>query len=265
MNKREQNWSVGLVALLLLVIGLCGAWCLRPPARQARVTVLAASSLTDAFTALAKGFEARFPDTEVELVFAGSQILRMQVQAGAPGDLIATAHPEHLVALGRSGHALPAKALARNRLALIVSKDAGLMTWQEAIRLPRWILGSVQVPVGHYAAELFALMETRVGADPIKALRARVLSREPNVRMVRTKVEMGQADAAIVYASDLPSGKGLQEVSLPAELQVTVEYQIALLGASPSEQAKAFLAFARSRPGQAILVKEGFLPRQEDL
>lgn len=266
MKRSGQIRRLGLIAAAAwMVVGVCGAWCLGRPTSKQRVTVLAASSLTDAFTALAKGFEQRFPDTQVELVFAGSQILRMQVQAGAPGDLIASAHPEHLVALHREGLALPAKSLAGNRLALVVGPSIDPMPWREVIDLPRWILGSPQVPVGRYAQELLARMGEHVGPERIQALRARVLSTEPNVRMVRTKVEMGQADAAIVYASDLREGVAIQEVALPQELAVEVEYQIALLGPSASDRAQRFFAFARSRAGQEILVAQGFLPRKEAL
>lgn len=267
MNASRYRRRAGIaVAVGLILIGLWGAWCLRSAQAPKRVTVLAASSLTDAFSALAKGFEARYPDTQVELVFAGSQVLRMQVQAGAPGDVIATAHPEHLLALRAAGHAEPAQSLARNRLALIVANANDAMPWQSAIELPRWILGSSEVPVGRYAEELFVRMAAELGPDRLAKLKARVLSREPNVRMVRTKIEMGQADAAVVYASDLRPGVAVREIPLPASLEVKVDYQIALLrGAKQRDDAKHFVDFARSKPGQAILMGAGFLARQEAL
>lgn len=265
MRATGHRWRPGVLAAIgLVLIGLCGAYALRSQGAKAKVTVLAAASLTDAFVALADGFEQRNPDTEVELVFAGSQILRMQVQAGAPGDLFASAHPEHLAALEGSGHAWPAQDLARNRLAVIVGKEHGAMDLASAVELPRWILGSAQVPVGRYTEVFLNRLAQELGPAPVSELRNRVLSREPNVRMVRTKVEMGQADAAVVYASDVRSGVQVQELPLPAHLQVEVEYQIAeLRGAQNQGAAKRFMAFARSAPGQEILVQAGFLPRKE--
>lgn len=265
MSGVRHTWRLGLGgAFALILIGLGGALYLRADTSKARVTILAASSLTDAFSELAKGFERRYPDTEVELVFAGSQVLRMQVQAGAPGDLIASAHPEHLTWLERSGHAEPAKDLARNRLTLIVSKDQAPLDWRRAVELPRWILGSSQVPVGRYTEELFKRMAQEVGPQRIAALQERVLSREPSVRMVRTKIEMGQADAAVVYASDVRPGVAVREVALPPSVDVNVEYQIARLrSAKRPELAQRFVAYARSGAGQAILTKAGLLPRRE--
>lgn len=265
MMASRHRRRIGIyAAMALILIGLGGALYLRPAEKKHRVTVLAASSLSDAFTALAQDFEQRYPETEVELVFAGSQVLRMQVQAGAPGDVIASAHPNHLTALEGSGHAWPAEELIRNRLAVIVNKDAAPRSLEAVLELPRWILGSAQVPVGLYSQELFKLLARHVGPERIASLEKRVLSREPNVRMVRTKIEMGQADAAVVYASDVRPGVGVREVQLPKHLQVEVEYQIALLrDAKQVEAAKRFVAFARSKAGQAALVKSGFLPRRE--
>lgn len=266
MKRARYSLRLGLmVALGLFIVGLAGAWYLCPLQAKTRVTVLAASSLTDAFAALAKGFERRNPEVEVELVFAGSQVLRMQVQAGAPGDVIASAHPEHLMLLENKDHAWPAQSLARNRLALIVAQEHRALSWQSALELPRWILASAQVPVGRYSEELFKRMGTQIGPERVAAIQERVLSRESNVRMVRTKVEMGQADVAVVYASDLRPGVRVSEVALPASLLVDVDYEIARLrGATQPEQAKRFVDFARSSAGQAILMQAGLLARREE-
>lgn len=256
-SRRLGLWA----ALALILIGLCGARYLRPDSAKQSLTVLAASSLTEAFSALAKDFEERNPDTQVELVFAGSQVLRMQVQAGAPGDVIASAHPEHLVALEQSGHAKPALDLARNRLALIVREDQAARDWKQVVGLPRWILGSAQVPIGRYTQALFRRMAQEIEPQRIADLQHRVLSHEPNVRMVRAKVQMGQADAAVVYASDVRPGLGIQEVPLPASLGVEVDYHIATLrGGALAER---FVAYARSKAGQATLARAGLLPRVE--
>lgn len=264
LGSKAKSVSPALwVGAVLLVLGVWVWSSFSPRPTGKRVTVLAASSLTPSFEALKAGFEAQYPQTQVELVFAGSQILRMQVQAGAPGDVIASAHPEHLAALGASGHAGQALPLAQNRLAIVVAPQQVAPPWQELARLQSWITGSPDVPLGRYTQALLTALSHKLGAQAIEQLRSQVKSEEPNARMVKAKIEMGQAQAAVVYASDLSPGTLLKEVVLPRELQIQAHYAIAPLTSSPElELAQRFIAYARSEAGQLQLQKAGLLPIQ---
>lgn len=249
------------VGALLWGLAICG----EPSAsKRESLTILAASSLTEGFERLAAGFEAEHPELDVQLVFAGSQVLRMQVQAGAPGDVMATAHPEHLEALRKSGHAEPAQDLIQNRLALVVHPSHPEHSWRELSKIQSWILGSAQVPIGQYSEQFLQALGAELGAAAIAQLRERVRSREPNVRLVRAKVAMGQADAAIVYGSDVRPGAGIKEIPLPAKVQPQVRYDVATLtGAVDPQMAQRFVDYARSEAGQALLVQEGFVRRKD--
>lgn len=252
--------------LVALAIGTLGyVTCAEPSSsKRESLTVLAASSLTEGFERVAAGFEAQHPHVDVQLVFAGSQVLRMQVQAGAPGDVMATAHPEHLKALQALGLAAPAQELIRNRLALVVHPSHPEHSWRELSRIQSWILGSKDVPIGRYSEQMLDALQAELGDSTVAQVRERVRSREPNVRLVRAKVAMGQADAALVYRSDLRAGVGVKEIPLPAKLQPEVRYEVALLrGGADSPQAQRFVQYARSAAGQALLEQEGFVPRKD--
>lgn len=268
MNFRAQR-RVAMAALLAVwaVLASVWYWSSQDAANKRTLTVLAASSLTPAFEALKSGFEAEHPQVRVELVFSGSQVLRMQVQAGAPGDVMASADPRHLAALAQAGYAQLAQPLARNRLAIAVAPGVEVPSWEEIDALDSWIIGSPEVPVGQYTQQLWKGLASHLGPAKIHEIRASVRSFEPNVRLVRSKLQMGQAQAGVVYASDLrgdgTKSSALQEVELPKPLQVQANYAIAQLNSSAQPTlAQDFIAFARSVQGQAYLEGAGLLPRE---
>lgn len=257
MISRRALWlGAGALALGSLVLGS------RVLANKRRLVVFAASSLTEAFTALKRSFEASHPEVEVELVFAGTQVLRMQIQAGARADLIASAHPEQLQALFDTGDAQAAQTLVHNRLVVIVPEGRVPRPWTELGEIESWIMGSAQVPIGRYSQRLLDALQRELGAAAVEQIRSRVRSIEPNVRLVRAKIAMGQAEAAVVYKSDLRPGVPVQELVLPASLQIRARYEVAALLESPEpDLAREFIAFARSPAGQALMVQEGFEAR----
>ena len=241
------------VATAALALAACGG---SDEPRQT-ITVLAAASLTEAFGELAEAFEAANPDVDVRLAFAGSATLRTQVIEGAPADLFASASPDEVAALAAAGLVLEERPLAGNALVVVVAEDAsdrigGFADLAEpGLRL---VLAAENVPAGRYARESLAL----AGADFAARVLANVRSNEANVRATLAKVELGEADAAIVYASDLAAADGVVAVAIPERFQVAAEYRIALL--AESEAARAFLAFATSPEGAAVLARHGFEP-----
>ena len=241
------------VATAALALAACGG---NDEPRQT-VTVLAAASLTEAFSELAEAFEGSHPDVDVRLAFAGSAALRTQVLEGAPADVFASASPDEVAALAAAGLVVEQRALARNALVVVVAEDASARIGDFAdLAEPglRLVLTAEDVPAGRYARESLALAGTEFAARVL----ANVRSNEANVRTTLAKVELGEADAAIVYASDLAAAEGVRAVAIPARFQVAAEYRIALLGENAG--ARAFLAFATSPEGSAILARHGFEP-----
>ncbi|MEM1416271.1 MAG: molybdate ABC transporter substrate-binding protein [Myxococcota bacterium] len=244
--------------LLALAMLLCA--CAGPAdAPGTSLEVYAAASLKDALPDLARAFERAHPDVALRLSFAGSQVLRLQLEQGARADVFASADAEHVRALREAGLVGDAASFARTRLALVVPRDApGAIGELEALpRARRIVIGTDAVPIGRYTRELLRRAAQSYGEGWRREVLARVVSEEANVRLVRAKVALGEADAAIVYASDVSAD--VREVPLPHALQPEAEYVAATLRRSAApEAAGAFLAFLRSPEAAAALAPHGF-------
>lgn len=226
--------------------------------------MFAASSLTDAFTEIAQDFEARHSGFQVVFNFSGSSQLVAQILEGAQADVFASANELQLLALHEAGRTEPASTFlfATNRLTIIVpaGNPAGIASLEDlaepGIAL---LLAGPGVPVRTYTDEVVARMP-----EPFRgAFYRNLVSEEDNVRQVVAKIALGEADAGIVYSSDVTpdvAGK-LQRIELPPELQVTAVYPIAALNDAPHpDPARMFIDFVLGPEGQAILESWGFGP-----
>jgi molybdate transport system substrate-binding protein len=245
------------MALWLALVG-CGA----DPAAQ-ELTVLAAASLTDVYGDLEAAFEAAHPGVEVTVSFAGSQTLATQIRHGIAADVFASADARHVEALASDGLVGAPRPFAANELVLAVSaadrSPVDLASLGEAERL---VVGAPDVPVGRYTATLLDAAQARYGDVWREQVEARIVSREPSVRQVASKVALGEADAAVVYATDVASVRGVRAVALPPELAVRTEYFHArVLSASRArELATRWMAFVEGEAGQRALSRRGFAP-----
>jgi molybdate transport system substrate-binding protein len=240
-------------------------------ARQNKVLIIfAASSLTDAFQDLVKTYESTHPGIKISLSFAGSQILRTQLEQGAVADIFASADHKNMDILARDNIAAsnPDQVFATNRLIVILppGNPAGVITLHDLARPGvKLILADPSVPAGNYARQILA----KISADPAygsgfsTAVLANVVSNETDVRQVVTKVELGEADAGIVYVSDKFASPELVTIPIPEKFNIIAQYPIAILSNSPNpNQAAGFIEFIMSPDGQAILEKWGFSPGQ---
>lgn len=224
---------------------------------EGEVVVLAAASLTDAFTAVGEAFEEANPDATITFGFAASSQLATQLAEGAPGDVFASADEVHMQRAVDAGviAGLP-QVFARNVLAIVVPapNTRGITALEDLYRPSlRLALCAPEVPCGRYAVEAFE--KARLGAPP-------PASQEQNVRGVLTKVVAGEADAGIVYRTDVTAaGDAVEGVEIPAEVNVDARYPLAVVADAPNGAgAAAFVAFVRSPEGMAILESFGFLP-----
>jgi len=218
------------------------------------VTVLAASSLTEAFEQIGDDFERRHPDVTVELSFAASSQLAAQIQQGAPADVFASADEANMEKVVDSGDVTGTPTvLARNRLEIAVEKGnprdiGGLDDLDESGLVV--ILCAEQVPCGELADQ--ALADAGVTLTPA--------SRAENVKAALAPVELGEADAAVVYATDVRASDRVDGVAIPDEVNVIATYPIATLAESPNRAAAdAFVANVSSPRAQRILAHFGFL------
>jgi molybdate transport system substrate-binding protein len=218
------------------------------------LTVFAAASLTEAFTQIGEDFTAANPDAEVTFNFAASSALVQQIIEGAPADVYASADEANMAKLTDAGLAGgPPEAFAENALQVIVQpgNPKGIEGLADLARSGVVLVTCApEVPIGRYAAEALA----RAG------VRATVVSFEENVQGIVTKVTLGEADAGIVYATDvLAAGPAAEGVEIPPEHNVVATYPIATTAAAPNPRgAEAFVAQVLSAEGQAVLESFGF-------
>jgi molybdate transport system substrate-binding protein len=125
------------------------------------------------------------------------------------------------------------------------------------------VLAAEEVPVGKYARQVLDSMNTQFGSGFKDKVLANVVSNEDNVRQVVAKVQLGEADAGIVYTSDAVAALALKTIEIPAALNVIAKYPIApLVKSENAGLANAFIAYVLSGDGQAVLQKWGFAPRR---
>jgi molybdate transport system substrate-binding protein len=235
---------LALPLLALLALPACGG-------QDRTLTVLAASSLTEAFEAIARDFEATH-DVAVRVSAAGSQQLATQVIEGAPADVLASADEVQMQRVVDAGLTADEPVVfAHNALALVYRSDArvlGLANLNDSGM--RVVLAAEEVPVGRYARQ--ALDAADLEVEPV--------SLEPSVRAVLAKVELGEADAGIVYASDVDAaGDSVSTARIPPALNIEADYPIAVLRDAPEPGlADQFVAHVRSPRGQARLWQLGF-------
>ncbi len=223
-----------------------------------QLVVFAAASLNEAFEALGGAFEQAHPDTTVQFSFAGSQQLASQILQGAPTDVFASADLRQLQAVRPALAAAPT-TFATNELVIAVEwgNPLAIRNLSDLGRADlTLVLAAEQVPAGRYARQALERSNVEVEAASL----------ENDVRAALFKVRLGEADAAIVYASDLvAAGDDVAAVPIPPEDNVTASYPIAVLsGARNPGAAQAFVRFVRSMEGQAVLRRYGFLPPSDE-
>ncbi len=240
------------------------------PAEPVELYVFAAASLTEPFSEIGKLFEVDHPGVTVVFNFAGSQQLAQQINEGAPADVFASAHKNQMEAVIEAGGIISGtqQTFARNRLVVIYPQDnpAGLKELKDLAYLGlKLVLAAKEVPVGGYSLEFLdkASSNQDFGTAFKEDVLANVVSYEDNVKAVLTKVALGEADAGIVYTSDI-SGKDASKVGrldIPDALNVSAFYPIALIKDSKNpEMAQAFIDLVLSQDGQELLAKYNFIP-----
>jgi molybdate transport system substrate-binding protein len=235
-------------------------------ADQPAVTVFAAASLREAFEAAAPAF-AKHTGMRVVFSFGGSDTLVAQLKQGAPADVFAAANePQMKIASDAGLLAEPARALARNRLVLIVPKDnrAKISALADLAKPGvKVVLTAPAVPVGTYARAAFRKLGGTPGypADFAAAVERNVVSDELDVKAVATKIVLGEGDAGVVYATDVTPNVAAKAtaIAFPPGASPEAIYPIAPLKAAPNAAgARAFVAFVLSPAGQRFLRARGF-------
>ena len=256
-----------LLCLFLLTTFILTACTGAATGAEARtLTVYAAASLTESFTELGEAFEASHPGVTVAFNFGGSQNLRTQIEQGAPADVFASANTKEMDALiaGDLVDAGAPKVFLTNQLVVIVPQEnpAEIVSLEDLAKPGlKLVLAAEEVPAGRYAREVLENLKRIFGAEFKEKVLANVVSNENNIRQAVTKVQLGEADASIVYVSDAIAVPKLRRIEIPTEMNVIAEYPIVPLSESANtELANDFIQYVLSPEGQATLQKWGFTP-----
>ncbi len=257
-------------SLMLVFSAACAPQTASDPANNnVTLTVMAAASLTESFSDLGLQFEEAHPGVVVQFNFTGSSQLALQLSQGAPADVFASANQRQMDVAVQTGRveASAEHIFTNNRLVVVYPKaNPGNISSLADLARPglKIILANREVPVGQYSIDFLdkAVKDPQLGAGYETSVLSNVASFENSVKGVLTKVVLGEADAGIVYTSDLTADAAAQvgQIEIPDALNVIAVYPIAALKDSPNpEMAQAFVDLVLSPQGQALLAKYGFM------
>lgn len=255
------------MVLIRVLLSLTLLLTLVLPAGATELSVFAASSLTEVLRVLARSYEKTHPDTRIRLNFAGSQTLATQIEQGASADLFISANRPVMERLRRQGLVVSPHPLLSNQLALAVRRDLrpALTSFKDLAR-PGLLLviGNRQVPVGRYARHLLVGLaaDPACGQTLVGQIEGNVVSEENQVKAIVTKLLLGEADAGIVYRSDLVGSavRRLTAIPLPPQHLPRISYPLAKVRGGTG-QAESLIAYLYGDRAQQIFARYGL--RQE--
>lgn len=255
-----RNLRAGIAALLIMVLAGCAApgGSAVPPSGSAggpagEVTVLAAASLTESFTAIGHDFEAAHPGSKITFSFGSSATLATQVTAGAPADVFAAANESTMQTVIDAKLAVDPQPFVTNTLQIAVppgnpAKITGLADFADPAK--RIALCAAEVPCGAAAQQVFRAAGVEPKPDTL----------EEDVKAALAKVRLGEVDAALVYRTDvIAAGADVEGIDVDEAAAAVNTYPItAITEARNPELAAAFVAWVRGPDGQRVLSKAGF-------
>jgi len=231
------------------------------------LTILAASSLTDAFGELGNTFEEQNPGTTVKQSFGASSDLLAQIQQGAPADVFASAATEEMDTAEKDGLvARKPEVFVKNREVIMVPKDnpANINGLQDMAKPGiKLVLAAKDVPAADYAIEILGKANEEYGPSFKSDVLSNVVSREADVRASVNRVVVGDADATFGYASDYTPDirDKVKVIPIPPKQNIIATYPIATLkDAEDPELAKKWVDLVTSSEGQKVLKNWNFEP-----
>ncbi len=254
-----------ILVVVAAIVGSCSSGE-SPPAGSGSLTVFAAASLKRVFTDIKTAYEATHQGARLTFSFDASSALEAQIAQGAPADVFVAADTKNPQKLVDGGFAPgPVTSFARNVLAVIVpaTNPGGIRSPADLARPGVKVVGAGNaVPITTYANRLLHNLARQPGypADFEAAVSANTVSREDNVAAVVSKIELGEGDAAIVYATDAGSSPRIAQIAVPDAANVLASYGAVAVGTAEDPEAAAeFVAWLAGPEGRAILGTYGFL------
>ena len=236
MNSKKLVPILLCALMSVLVVTTCG--CTTTTTQSKTLTVYAAASLSGAFNQTAQAFEANNSGVTVSINYAGSQVLATQIKQGATADVFASADQKHMKSVQDAGLMNNSSVVifAENKLAIIVptANPANITSLSDLAKSGvKLDIANSSVPVGNYTLQMLskASNNSTYGSGFNTSVIANVVSQETNVNDVVAKVALGQADAGIVYKSDVPAAyqSKVQAITIPDSVNVLAKYPIGVV------------------------------------
>ena len=259
------------IALCLLFAG-CGSnttttSSATPTAAPVTLNIFAAASLTASFKEIATQYQMGNPSIKITYNFNGSQLLAQQIISGAKADVFASADLANMKKVSDAGLVGDQSVFAKNRLAIVVpiSNSANINTLKDLAKKGiKIVVAAPAVPVGKYALQILDKLgkSPGYGAAYESAVKANFVSQEENVTNVVNKVQLDEADAGIVYRTDVTAANAskVKLIDIPDEFNVVAQYPIAVVkNSAHTTQAQAFVQYILSSDGKAVLTKYRFI------
>ena len=266
MNRRLAAVVAALLAVAAAAACMAPAASPSPSGAATELVIYAAASLMAPLESVKTAYEADHPGVQLTLAFDSSAALRTQIDQAAPADLFLSAdvtNPQKLVDGGLTSG--PVTTFAGNHLVVVVPKaNPGSIETPADLARPgvRIVAAGEKVPVTVYTTQLIERLGAQAGypADFASAYESNIVSREDNVKVIVTKLELGEADAGIVYVTDALASDKLTTVQVPPAAAVTATYGGVVVAASLQEaEAATLLTWIAGPDGQAILADFGFV------
>jgi molybdate transport system substrate-binding protein len=254
----KSRSAVALAAVAALALAGCSSSSSKtstPAAKKTTLTVLAASSLTTVFASLGNEYESAHPGVTVKFSFGGSATLAQQITQGAPADVFAAASPATMTTVTAAGDAAgtPMNFVSNKLVIAVAPNNPKNITSLADLTKPglKVVLCEADQPCGSAATK--ALAAGNVTVKPV--------SLAPDVKSALTTVELGEADAALVYVSDAKGADGkVTGIDFPEALKAINQYPIVALKDSKNlTEAQSFVSFIESQPALTELEAAGFL------
>lgn len=263
----KKIFYLGISIILLLSI-MSYVACSKKQANTT-LTILAAASLTEVFTELEKGFEAQHPEVDLQFNFAGTSTLVTQVKEGLKADVFVSANEASTKELIKEGYVEvdTSQIFAHNKLVLMVYKGSqyrikGLEDLlQKGVKV---VIAEPSQPIGKYTEIMLDQIDEKgfFSKDYKKLFEQHLVSLENSVKAVASKVEMGEVDAGIVYATDFTATnkETVDRIEIPDQINPIASYELATLkGTEHQELADEFVKYVLGKEGQKYLLKYGFM------
>ncbi|MGO4886589.1 molybdate ABC transporter substrate-binding protein [Anaerobacillus sp. MEB173] len=233
-------------------------------AKEPELTIFAAAQLQDAFTELKDNFEEKM-GVKVIISFAGAQVVRAQIEQGAPADVFASSDISHMNALQEQQLVGEALSFSNNTLTIMlpISNPSNIVSIEDlATKEYRLVIGVEDVPIGMFTRQFLERANEKYGSNFKETVLANTASLETNTRQVSGKITMGEGDIGITYVTDvIPSIKDkVMTIDIPDELNIISENTIAITtNAQQPELAQQWIDYVLSEEGQEILAHHQFI------